>query len=340
MPNGETASRDWLLYSPSTGKIFCFYCTLFEYPNPNTAAFSEKGFDDWKHPETLYQHEKCSGHFESIKVFKLWEMKNGLVDTQQLLLLQQEEHYWEAVIVRVIECVRYLAERGQPFRGDSHEIGTSAAESCTAAVLFFSIVAEIYRFFAASPCRWDVMKGKLSKKGLVVKKLSDTRWSARHDAIKAIIKSEGAIKDALEELASDEEQTPTTRHEAGSISEKIDSLEFAFMVLFWYDLLDRIHKTNLSLQTIDISLSCVVDLINSLQSFVSDLRNRNQFNKYLDNAKSFSDSTYQEFKGEITRRKKRRKLRTKAWPTMFSYLVRIGFMSIPFLLSLTASRVN
>ena len=52
------------------------------------------------------------------------------------------------------------------------------------------------------------MKGKLSKKGLVVKKLSDTRWSARHDAIKAIIKSEGAIKDALEKLASDEEQTP------------------------------------------------------------------------------------------------------------------------------------
>ena len=39
------------------------------------------------------EHEKCSGHFERIKVFKLWEMKNGLVDSQQLLLLQQEEHY-------------------------------------------------------------------------------------------------------------------------------------------------------------------------------------------------------------------------------------------------------
>ena len=83
----------------------------------------EKDFDGWKHPETVHQHEKCSGHFERIKVFKLWEMKNGLVDSQQLLLLQQKEHYWEAVIVRVIECVRYLAERGKAFRGDSHEIG-------------------------------------------------------------------------------------------------------------------------------------------------------------------------------------------------------------------------
>ena len=95
LPNGETASRDWLLYSPSTGKFFCYYCTL--YRNPNTAAFWERGFDDWKHLETVHQHEKCSGHFENIKVFKLWEMKSGLVGSQQLLLLQQEEHYWETV---------------------------------------------------------------------------------------------------------------------------------------------------------------------------------------------------------------------------------------------------
>ena len=111
------------MYSPLTGKIFCLYCTLFGYSNPNTAAFLEKDFDAWKHPETVHQHEKCSGHFERIKVFKLWEMKNRLVDSQQLLLLQQKEHYWEAVIVPVIECVRYLAERGKAFRGDSHEIG-------------------------------------------------------------------------------------------------------------------------------------------------------------------------------------------------------------------------
>ena len=54
------------------------------------------------------------------------------------------------------------------------------------------------------------MEGKLSKKGLVVKKLSDTIWSARHDTIKAIVKSEGDIKDGLEELASDRECMPTT----------------------------------------------------------------------------------------------------------------------------------
>ena len=54
-------------------------------------------------------------------------------------------------------------------------------------VLFFGIVAEIYRFFCRVTISLEIMKGKLSKKGLVVKKLSDTRYSARHDAIKAII---------------------------------------------------------------------------------------------------------------------------------------------------------
>ena len=132
----------------------------------------------------------------------------------------------QARIIEINQCAAYVPCAARSL----NLVGTSAAESCTLAVLFFGTVAEIYRLFAASPCRWEVMKGKLSKKGLVVKKLLDTRWSARHDAIKATIKSEGAIKDALEELASDEEQTQTTRHEAGSISEKIDSLE----LLLWF----------------------------------------------------------------------------------------------------------
>ena len=92
------------------------------------------------------------------------------------------------------------------------------------------------------------------------------------------------------------------------------------MVVLWYDLLDRIHKTNHSLQKVDIRLSCVVDVLNSLQSFVSDLRSRNQFNKCLEDAKSLSDNTYQDFKDEITRIMKRQKASDEG---IVSYLVRI-----------------
>ena len=56
-----------------------------------------------------------------------------------------------------------------------------------------------------------------------------------------------------------------TRHDAVSISDKLNALEYAFMCLFWYDLLGRVHATNPFLQTIDLSLSCVVDLYRSLK---------------------------------------------------------------------------
>ena len=60
-------------------------------------------------------------------------------------------------------------------------------------------------------------------------------------------------------------------HSAESISDKVNALKYAFMCLFWYDLLGRIHATNLSVQTIDLSLSCVVDLYRSLKSYISEL---------------------------------------------------------------------
>ena len=77
------------------------------------------------------------------------------------------------------------------------------------------------------------MKEHLAKHQLVVKKLWDTRWSARHDAIRALAKGSVPIKESLDELAEDEEQTVQTRQDAESISDKLHALEYAFMCLFW-----------------------------------------------------------------------------------------------------------
>ena len=49
--------------------------------------------------------------------------KGWLIESQHIKLLQQEEKRWKGVIIRVIEAVRFLAERGLAFRGDSHVIG-------------------------------------------------------------------------------------------------------------------------------------------------------------------------------------------------------------------------
>ena len=72
-------------------------------------------------------------------------------------------------------------------------------------------------------------------------------------------------------------------------------------------MLGRIHATNQSLQTIDLSLSCIVHLYRSLKSYISELRREGKFKEYLEKAKSFSQATYQEFRDERRRKTKRKK---------------------------------
>lgn len=52
--NGETVNREWLIYSPSTGNIFCFYCILFGNPQDKFSS----GYSDWPHGQRdINKHE-------------------------------------------------------------------------------------------------------------------------------------------------------------------------------------------------------------------------------------------------------------------------------------------
>ena len=63
------------------------------------------------------------------------------------------------------------------------------------------------------------------------------------------------------------------------------------MAVFWNDLLKRIHISNLSLQTVSLTMPSAIDLLNSLELFISGMRNREEYQRYLDKAKTFLDST-------------------------------------------------
>ena len=105
LPDGEKIKRERLLYSPSTGKVFCFYCKLFERTN-HSSKFSNEGFDDWKHPELIHVHERSLAHFESIQYCRRWKAKQSLIDTQHQQQIQKEEAYWGKVLSRVVEVVK------------------------------------------------------------------------------------------------------------------------------------------------------------------------------------------------------------------------------------------
>ena len=52
MPNGDKSERHWLLYSPSTGRIFFFVCKLFV--SNSTSSLSNKGYDSWDHRRKVW----------------------------------------------------------------------------------------------------------------------------------------------------------------------------------------------------------------------------------------------------------------------------------------------
>ena len=67
--------------------------------------------------------------------------------------------------------------------------GKYAAECNEEALNFFLFVGNWYTFFSAATHRWDLLISELRSQGshyLIVKQLSDTRWSARSDALIAV----------------------------------------------------------------------------------------------------------------------------------------------------------
>lgn len=86
-----------------------------------------------------------------------------------------------------------------------------AAESSEIIVRFFMFIQSIYVFFSGSTHRWAILVTHLEKdllqrniKGervLVPKRLSDTRWSARADACRAVKAGYGLFITALTEIS-------------------------------------------------------------------------------------------------------------------------------------------
>ncbi|KAL4085418.1 hypothetical protein QTP88_027277 [Uroleucon formosanum] len=185
-------------------------------------------------------------------------------------------------------------------------VGSNAAESTSFGTQFFCTSQMIYNFFSVSTYRWDLLCRYLNHKGndnqtVNIKKLSTTRWSSRYDVCKALYLGYNQIKNTLEDIIKDHIQKQETRNEASSILNKLDSLDFAFMICLWTPILKCFNATSVTLQSTNIDLSTVTKLYESLESYIKNIRNN--FDYYLLEAQKMSGKTH--FKSTSSRRKKR-----------------------------------
>lgn len=183
-------------------------------------------------------------------------------------------------------------------------VGASAAECCNHAVNFFGILQSLYCFFSASPQRWSVLTEHLPSNINVLKSLSETRWSARADASKALMLNYDNVRLSLKQLAASDRQPPAAVHDAKSLLNKLDKLETAIMCVVWNDILQHTDRVNKSLQEAGIELCTVVQLYDSLISHFRHMRN--QFDEFESTAKRYvaDDCDYVEAAARIRARKR------------------------------------
>lgn len=181
-------------------------------------------------------------------------------------------------------------------------IGVAAAESSLEITEFFNTIQQLYVFFSASTSRWNVLEKLFKNKHLSVKPLSNTRWSARADAIKALSENFLQYKEALQIFASDLLQKSIVRVEAAGILHKMCEFEFVLLMYIWDTILFRINAVSRSLQTNSGSLSTAITLFTSLAEFIQ--KQRNNFDEFEAKAAKIAPKEYKNEKN----RKRNRKL--------------------------------
>lgn len=77
-----------------------------------------------------------------------------------------------------------------------------------------------------------------------MKKLFDTRWSARHEACVSLNKHFNDIFLTLTEISKYSNGKPSTRCEAKGLLLKLNNLETVIMVTLWGEIMERFHLTS------------------------------------------------------------------------------------------------
>lgn len=120
--------------------------------------------------------------------------------------------------------------------------------------------------FSGSPQRWEILKKNIE---CSLHKLSDTRWSARIDAVKPFANHLPGLECALEEL-SKLKLTSETRADLNGILQYVRTFECLLMGSIWFKILSTINERSVILQAMDATIYVEVqNLISDLQ-FIRD----------------------------------------------------------------------
>ena len=83
-------------------------------------------------------------------------------------------------------CIKEMNSLAEVVPCSAHSlnlVGNNDADCCVDATSFFGIVQRLYNFLSSSTHCWDVFM-PCNSSAYVVKSLSESRWSERHDPVR------------------------------------------------------------------------------------------------------------------------------------------------------------
>ncbi|XP_029172840.1 zinc finger MYM-type protein 1-like [Nylanderia fulva] len=148
--------------------------------------------------------------------------------------------------------------------------GVDSAECCSKAITFFGVVQKCYTIFSSSPQRWEILKNKI---GSSLHSSSETRWSARIDAVKPFANYLPGLQSALEDLKT-LNLTAETRRDVSGIQKYICKFECILMASIWSKILNAINERSIVLQARNATIDVEVKNLESLLSDMQQIRNQ------------------------------------------------------------------
>ena len=146
--------------------------------------------------------------------------------------------------------------------------GVHGAESSAVVKSFWGNIQRLYTLFSSSPSRWKIL---IEAAGVSLLKLSTTRWRARIEAVKPLVKRPREILDALKGLR-DHDLPGDVCNDVENLIRWLQSLEFVLLITIWFKVLQTINDVSVLLQGSKITIDEELRLIESLKDDLKRVR--------------------------------------------------------------------
>lgn len=173
----------------------------------------------------------------------------------------------------------------------------------------FAIMEELYVFFSASTKRFQPLQEKFSaiENSLQLTNLSNTRWTARAESIRAVDASLEAIAAFLYDMSISIKFDAKTKTKAHGLYKRVLSFDFIVSVMFMKNVMYKVKMLTESLESMQLNVIDAVSLIgHTTKSLMFINLDMNGMDGLIDSAQTFANKLGIDSEDDFSRHHRRR----------------------------------